>query len=227
MSTSESASDSEVDSLSESSINEDLEGETTEEAADVTTEEEDDGVIYTYITPYEGEPLAEEDDDRIEECEEVDIDGLSLIVLEARYEIQVPVNSWCQCQHCKDENLVGAREFRCCREVIHASGKMSFDGSMERISCITQHEDYGPLTNRTVLLQVAPLLKDKDGRPYRRQPGVPENEFIRAVAYRWTICWLCGYMGWDNTRPLSACISHNIRTCYQTLHRQTTGYRNA
>ena len=52
MSTSASASDSEVDSLSESSMNEDLEGETTEDAADVTTEEEDDGVIYTHITPH-------------------------------------------------------------------------------------------------------------------------------------------------------------------------------
>ena len=85
-----------MDSLSESSINEDLEGETTEEAADVTMEEEDHGVIYTHITPYEGEPLAEvaeEDDDRIEEHEEVDVDGLSLIVLEVRYKKQVPVNS--------------------------------------------------------------------------------------------------------------------------------------
>ena len=97
MSTSASASDSEVDSLSESSMNEDLEGETTEDAADVTTEEEDDGVIYTHITLYEGEPLAEEDDDHIEEREEVDVDGLSVIVLESRYKKQVPVNSWFVC----------------------------------------------------------------------------------------------------------------------------------
>ena len=82
----------------------------------------------------------------------------------------------CQCGRCSDQNLVGALEFRCCREVVNASGKMVFDGSIERITCITQHEDYTALTNRTVLLQVAPLLKDKDGRTYRRRSGIPENE---------------------------------------------------
>ena len=82
----------------------------------------------------------------------------------------------CQCEQCNDMNLVGALEFRCCREVVHSSGKLVFDGSIERISCITQHEDYAALSNRTVLLQVAPLLRNKDGRTYRRRSGVPENE---------------------------------------------------
>ena len=59
---------------------------------------------------------------------------------------------------------------------MNASAKMTFDGSIERIKCITRHEDYSALTNRTVLLQVAPLLKDKDGRSYRRRSGVSENE---------------------------------------------------
>ena len=49
--------------------------------------------------------------------------------------------------------------------------------------------------------------------------------FIHAVAYRWIIRWLCGYMGWENTRPLPAYIYHNIRSRYQTL--QSRGYRNA
>ena len=35
--------------------------------------------------------------------------------------------------------------------------------------------------------------------------------FLRAVAYRFIIRWLCGSMGWDNTRPLPACIYHEIR----------------
>ena len=74
----------------------------------------------------------------------------------------------CQCEQCNDMNLVGALEFRCCREVVHSSGKLVFDGSIKRISCITEHEDYAALTNRTVLLQVAPLLRNKDGRSYRR-----------------------------------------------------------
>ena len=82
----------------------------------------------------------------------------------------------CQCELCNDMNLVGALEFRCCREVVHSSGKLVFDGSIERISCITQHEDYAALSNRTVLLQAAPLLRNKDGRSYRRRSGVPENE---------------------------------------------------
>ncbi|KAK3748684.1 hypothetical protein QZH41_018980 [Actinostola sp. cb2023] len=35
---------------------------------------------------------------------------------------------------------------------------------------------------------------------------------LRAIAYRWLVRWLCGYMGWGNTRPLAACMYHNIRT---------------
>ena len=61
-------------------------------------------------------------------------------------------------------------------EVVNASGKMTFDGSIERINCITHHEDYSAFTNRTVLLQVAPLLKDKDRRSYRRRSDVRQNE---------------------------------------------------
>ena len=30
--------------------------------------------------------------------------------------------------------------------------------------------------------------------------------FVRAVAYRWLVRWICGYLGWDNTRPLPACV---------------------
>ena len=43
----------------------------------------------------------------------------------------------CQCELCNDMNLVGALEFRCCRKVFHSSGKLVFDGSIKRISCIT------------------------------------------------------------------------------------------
>ena len=35
--------------------------------------------------------------------------------------------------------------------------------------------------------------------------------FLRAVAYRWLVRWICGYMGWDNTRPLPACVYEDIR----------------
>ena len=82
----------------------------------------------------------------------------------------------CQCGRCSVEHLAGALEYRCCREIANASAKMTFDGSIERISCITQHEDYMALSNRAVLLQVGPLLRGKDGRSYRRRNGVSENE---------------------------------------------------
>ena len=36
------------------------------------------------------------------------------------------------------------------------------------------------------------------------------------MAFRWIIRWLCGYMGWENRRPLPACIYNDIRTRYQT-----------
>lgn len=49
--------------------------------------------------------------------------------------------------------------------------------------------------------------------------------YLRAVAYRWLIRWLCGYMGWDNTRPLPACIYHNVRTKFDS--HQAVGYATA
>ena len=45
--------------------------------------------------------------------------------------------------------------------------------------------------------------------------------FIRAVAYRWTTRWLCGYIGWENRRPLPACVYHSTRNT-----RQHRGYGN-
>ena len=52
-----------------------------------------------------------------------------------------------------------------------ASGKMAFDGSIEKIKCITEHEDYDAISNKAVLLQVAPLLRNKDGRGYLKLTG--------------------------------------------------------
>ena len=51
-----------------------------------------------------------------------------------------------------------------------------FDFSIERFSFVTQHPHYLALTNSTVLKQVAPLLKDKSGKSYRRKGGSAENE---------------------------------------------------
>jgi hypothetical protein len=84
--------------------------------------------------------------------------------------------SRCKCSHCSDKNLVGASEFRCCREVVDTLGKLVFDGSIEHIKCITQHKDYVALSNRAVLLQAGPLLKHRDGSKYKKHTGVSENE---------------------------------------------------
>ena len=53
---------------------------------------------------------------------------------------------------------------------------LTFDGSIEHVNCITKHDDFSAMTNRTVLLQVAPLLRDKNGKGYRRRDGQTENQ---------------------------------------------------
>ncbi|XP_019626578.1 PREDICTED: uncharacterized protein LOC109471681 [Branchiostoma belcheri] len=97
-------------------------------------------------------------------------------------------------------------------------GKLMYDGAMDRVTCVTQHPEYIDLTKRVVLEQVGPLLRDKQGRPYRRRAGQDINEFLRAVAYRWLVRWMCGYLGWDNARPLPACVYHKIRSDFNTGH---------
>jgi len=82
----------------------------------------------------------------------------------------------CSCECCQTDTLFGSIEFRCCREVTSTSAKMVFDGSIEHIKCVTQHEDYGAITNQAVLIQVAPLLRNKDGGTYRHCGGVSQNE---------------------------------------------------
>ena len=54
--------------------------------------------------------------------------------------------------------------------------KLTFDGSIEHLKCITKHGDFSAMTNKTVLLQVGPLLRDKNGKGYRRRDGQTENQ---------------------------------------------------
>ena len=82
----------------------------------------------------------------------------------------------CICKECAVEHLAGALEYRCCREIDQASQTLTFDGSIERVSCITQHDDFSSMTNRSVLSQVGPLLRDKNGRGYRRRDGQTESQ---------------------------------------------------
>ena len=80
------SSDSETSAFSESSNN--------EEDIDVSEEKgEDIEVVYSQYTPYQDEPLAE-DDEEDDQDEEVDLDGLSPAVLESRFKRTVAVNSW-------------------------------------------------------------------------------------------------------------------------------------
>ena len=48
--------------------------------------------------------------------------------------------------------------------------------------------------------------------------------YVRAVGYRWLAKWLFGCMGWENTRPLPACLSHDLRNRYGSTHVQ--GYES-
>ena len=53
---------------------------------------------------------------------------------------------------------------------------MVFDGTIERIRCITEHEDYTALMNKTVLSLVGLLLRCRNERSYRRSANQSENE---------------------------------------------------
>lgn len=81
----------------------------------------------------------------------------------------------CNCQCCHTDLLEGALEYRCCKEIGPALQKMTFDGSIEKISCITQHAKFGPLVHEAVLENVGPLLRDRNGRAYRRQASQSLN----------------------------------------------------
>ena len=80
------ASDSEMSMISEA-LN------SSEEEDIVEHEDGDVEVVFSHITHYEDEPLAEVDNDRetVEENQEADEDGLTAAVMEARYEREIMV----------------------------------------------------------------------------------------------------------------------------------------
>jgi hypothetical protein len=79
-------------------------------------------------------------------------------------------------RRCKVEHLVGSLEYRCCWEVVDTTGKMAFDGSIEHIKCIIQHEDFLAITNKAVLTLAGQSLVRMDGSHYRKKKNVPEDE---------------------------------------------------
>lgn len=44
--------------------------------------------------------------------------------------------------------------------------------------CVIDHPDYKAMVNKAVLLQVGPLLKGRNGKSYRRRPGVSLEEYV-------------------------------------------------
>jgi hypothetical protein len=49
--------------------------------------------------------------------------------------------------------------------------------------------------------------------------------YLRAVAYRWIVRWIFGMLGWENSRPLPACLYNEIRKRYPS--QSTTGYKSS
>ena len=68
----------------------------------------------------------------------------------------------CTCGKCAKENLRGALEYQCCKEIVQICQKLTFDGSIGHLKCTTKHGDFSSMMNRMVLLQVRPLLRDKN-----------------------------------------------------------------
>ena len=73
-------------------------------------------------------------------------------------------------------------EHRCCIEFLNIQGKLVFDGSLENLDCIIQHEEYKAITNRAILENVATLLRHKNGRSYRRRSGVAHEMIFDLLA---------------------------------------------
>ena len=82
----------------------------------------------------------------------------------------------CTCQCCQTELLDGATKYRCCKEMSPALRIMTFDGTIEHISCIIQHDDFGPMTHQAVLENVGSLFKDQNGRSYQRRGSQTLNQ---------------------------------------------------
>ena len=83
----------------------------------------------------------------------------------------------CQCGNSNISLLVGAREYRCCKEFDEAMWEFTF----ERLDagCVASHSDYTPLTNRTVLSQVGPLLKAKSAKQKALQQAWSHRKRVR------------------------------------------------
>ena len=76
------------------------------------------------------------------------------------------------CQNSRCREILNAIR----QELLNIHGKLVFDGSIENLDCIIQHEEYKAIMNRAMLENVATLLRCKNGRSYRRRSGVTHDE---------------------------------------------------
>ena len=53
----------------------------------------------------------------------------------------------CTCEECATVKLSGALEHRFCRKIAQVRQKLTFDGSIERIKCIKNHDDFAAMTS--------------------------------------------------------------------------------
>ena len=64
-------------------------------------------------------------------------------IMRIKYIISVLLDLYrCACSLCPTETLADAIEYRCCREVGPTLHQLTFDGSIEKITCVTLHEEY-------------------------------------------------------------------------------------
>ena len=124
-----------------------LNSNSSERLSDCNESREEMEIVTGELEPYTDEPLASDGElDDLEDGEDVDLNSLTPAGLEARFEHRVAVQEWlvnclivfffriaifmfiiyqihsslscrCKCEHCNDETLANALEFRCCHEV--------------------------------------------------------------------------------------------------------------
>ena len=175
--------------------------------------------------PYAYEPLAESSDEN--EQDEVDIDGIFLQDIQDRCEKIQTLDQWCCCGLCNTDLLCSPREYRCCHEIDKANAFRSEAILKEPVQCITEHDDFNAVILHPRVLEVAANgLKTRQGRRYRKLTN-DENSFYRAVSYRLFISMVFGFMGYDNSRPLPACVYTKIRATFpKDIDTAYTGYKS-
>lgn len=53
-----------------------------------------------------------------------------------------------------------------------------FDGSIERIKCVTTRKDFEVMCNEAVLSRAWPMLKDRLGKSNRDPSTIPSREYV-------------------------------------------------